>query len=60
MTVHSDIKSKRNQNQSFLFKVEEMFLDEGSRELYEDQYDSHGVLIRREGGEDEDLVGEAR
>ena len=37
-----------------------MFLDEGSRELYEDQYDSHGVLIRREGGEDEDLVGEAR
>ena len=37
-----------------------MFLDEGSRELYEDQYDSHGVLIRREGDEDGDLVGEVR
>ena len=40
-------------------EVEEMYIEEGScREMYEDQYDSHGVLIRRDGDQEEDF-GEA-
>ena len=37
-------------------KVEEMYIEEGSgREMYEEQYDSHGVLIRRDGDQEEDF-----
>ena len=40
-------------------KVEEMYIEEGTREMYEDQYDSHGVLIRRD-DDQEGNFGEAR
>ena len=40
-------------------KVEEMYIEEGTREMYEDQYDSHGVLIKRD-DDQEGNFGEAR
>ena len=40
-------------------KVEEMYMEEGTREMYEDQYDSHGVLIKRD-DDQEGNFGEAR
>lgn len=37
-------------------KVEEIYIEEGgSREMYEDQYDSHGVLVTRDGEHEEDF-----
>ena len=47
---------------AFIFlpqKVEEMYIEEGTREMYEDQYDSHGVLIKRD-DDQEGNFGEAR
>ena len=39
--------------------MEEMYIEEGTREMYEDQYDSHGVLIKRD-DDQEGNFGEAR
>jgi len=39
-----------------LDQVEEIYIEEGgSREMYEDQYDSHGVLVTRDGEHEEDF-----
>ena len=36
--------------------MEEIYIEEGgSREMYEDQYDSHGVLVTRDGEHEEDF-----
>ena len=37
-----------------------MYIEDGSsREMYEDQYDSHGVLITRREGDQEEEFGES-
>ena len=36
--------------------MEEIYIEEGvSREMYEDQFDSHGVLVRRDDEDEEDF-----